>query len=443
MPGRVPILLLAFVLISGCVTDRFAPIESTNTPLYDMVKPTRISTPTTPLSAEPSLEGVTNIPSTSPTASTPIQCQNLLPAQSDNMLIQGAFLLKPNYPVNSLQNPYLLNPLDKSRDELPYSEERSIDNMVVSPDGQWVAYLSSPKVQKSHGVLLVVSDLHGNIVYEKNVGANRIFRIDTWLNNQTILLERYQYNPDVGIIDTPLPVSILNPFTGEYDDLESNFPDMPPFFEPAFPWDVFGGSGTGYDPTLTLVAYAKKAPEGSGEFIVLWDLQTNQVIAAIRAAPGFGNGPIWAPDGSRFISDALPSEFSTEDLYSVSRTGEVNRLTYFADLYQSVSISEYTWSPTGNKIAFWLDTETINMGPDLAILDLENNIITILCNQGLPYLRPVWSPDGQRLLVGLTDNTFTNGVINVSTYLIDLSEMTIMEIAKDTFPLGWMIAPEK
>jgi len=232
------------------------------------------------------------------------------------------------------------------------------------------------------------------------------------------MLERYQTYPGRSTLDTPLPVTIFNPFTGESRDLDGDFPNMLFFFEPLDQWDVFGKSGTAYDPTLKLVAYASESRDQQS--VVLWDIKMNREIARIQAAIGFGSGPVWSSDGSQFIIDSLAKipeprnwteeERLSEEIFSVSRTGEITRLTYLTDQFKEVSIGGYVWSPDGSHIAFNVFTKPnveesdLIPGSRLAILDTRTKQVTVYCIHSYPVAsRLFWSPNGQQILVSMAN----------------------------------------
>jgi Tol biopolymer transport system component len=271
------------------------------------------------------------------------------------------------------------------------------------------------------------------------------------------MLERYQALPESNTLDTPLPVTLFNPFTVESRDLNGDFPNMLFFFEPLARWDVFGKSGTAYDPTLNLVAYASESHDRQS--IVLWDIKMNREIARIQAAIGFGSGPVWSPDGSQFILDSLAKipdsgdwteeERLSEEIFSVSRTGEISRLTYLTDQFQEVSIEGYTWSPDGRYIAFDVLTKPhIALsdplsGTRLAILDTRTKEINLYCiHSYLGTGRLFWSPNGSSILMGMKNvekSEVSSGTSVYDTVLVDLTLNAIIKIADETLPLGWMI----
>jgi hypothetical protein len=368
------------------------------------------------------------------------------------LMTESRFLLEPL----DGQHPYLFDPSTGTKSYLPYMENYYIDNVKISPNYQWIAYFATP-VEKTSDVQLVVSDVNGEIAYQQSIDkTDKWFAIDNWLDNQTLFLERYRSLPNSTFLATPLPVTLFNPFTREERDLNSDFPNLV-YLTPKVYWDVFGYSATAYDSSTQHVAYASVTSDAREE-IVLWDNQTNKEVGIIQAAIDFGSGPIWSPDGSQFIVDSLSKipktrawteeERLSEEIYSVSTSGEITRLTYLTDQFKEVSISNYMWSPDGRRIAFILLAKPdaistdLTRGSRLAILDTLTKRVTIYCIH--PYSessRLFWSPNGQQILLGIKDTNKTDksGAQKYDTVLFDLKEDTITKIADATLPLGWIV----
>jgi dipeptidyl aminopeptidase/acylaminoacyl peptidase len=370
----------------------------------------------------------------------------------DTVAIQGNFILDP---LATDTSPYLLDFSTGSQSYLPFTEASYPDQFKISPNYQWVAYFTKKGDDLDAEFLLVVTDVKGNVVHQESMDRRKKwFFIDTWLDNQTLMLERYQTVPSHGTLDTPLPVTLFNPFTSESRDMDGDFPNMLFFFEPLAQWDVFGKSGTAYDPTVSLVAYASDSRDDHRQSIVLWDINSNQEITRIQAAGDFGSGPVWSPDGSQFILDSLAKippdprkwteeERLSEEIFSVSRTGEITRLTFLTEQFQEVSIDSYRWSPDGRYIAFDvltkpdIDPSNELSGSHSAILDTHTKEIRIYCYKSYPGTgRYFWSPDGTSLLTGIENPEKADAY---STILIDLISNVTVKVADETIPVGWII----
>lgn len=435
-------IIIVCLALTGCASTNL-PLAPTLTPAQKSILPTLAAVPTasTLLIQTPTRE---------------IQVNETCPASIDNnasaMAIDGKLILSS---AAVSENPYLLDVVTESKTTLPYAESYYVDELKISPDRQWMAYFAVPKNNNTTDNQLIIANVNGDIVYQRNVNRMKEwYAIDTWLDNQTLMLERYRTLPNSTFLATPLPVTLLNPFTGSATDLDFSFPDLV-YLAPKVMWDSFGYSATAYNPALNLVAYAKVSPDAR-ETIVLWSLQSNKEIAGIQAAIGFGSGPVWSPDGSQFIVDSLAKipeprnwteeERLSEELFSVDQTGNVTRLTHLTEYFKEVSINGYAWSPDGGRIAFDVlakhDSNSI-LSSRLAILDTQTKQVTIYCLH--PYAEATglfWSPNGQQLLLGVASaekSGETNGATTYNAVLLDINQNLIINIADETIPLGWVV----
>lgn len=93
------------------------------------------------------------------------------------------------------------------------------------------------------------------------------------------------------------------------------------------------------------------------------------------------------------------------------------------------------WSPGGDKLAFVCQPAVAAASQSLVVLDTDANKLLDLKRPGLTYNRIQWSPDGQRLAYGVTQNETGGhqvGVVNIET-----SEDEI--VAEDGILLGWPV----
>ncbi len=422
-------VVLCFVLVStleGCNTRTFQP-----TPISAETLPT--ASPTSTLMPLP-------FPTDTPPVDTPptdfnIDCLDILPTIPPEIETSGIIVLVEELPR---RDAYLLNIKTGSTILLPRLAKESTTMFSVSPDRQWLVYYAEgTHLDNSR---LIVVDSSGGQVITKAASKFEWWGIDGWLNNQEILIDKYQSLPHISLA-TPLPALAFNPFTGVENDLAGNYPNMV-YLYPKFEWKDFGFSATGYDPTLNLVAYAR-----NDGYVILWDIQASREIAKLRGSASFGNGPSWLPDGSQFIIDSqpgsIPPEISNEELYSVSRSGKISRLTYLTNKFLEVFISGYEWSPDGNMIAFWLATKpdivTDPAGQNslidrLTVLDTKTQLVTSYCLGGESIIStPVWSPDGNQILINVRDGN------SYSSVFVDIEHKIAAWVARNTIPVGWMI----
>jgi hypothetical protein len=134
---------------------------------------------------------------------------------------------------------------------------------------------------------------------------------------------------------------VLNPFTGEQKELASNYPNIQTTFQINL-WGKYNFSETVYDPTLTRVLYMEEVP-GDNAF-VLWDIPNEKFLGRYKNDIwNYGQNPKWSPEGDRLaisIDEGSESATSAEDLYLLSRDGELSRLTFFSDNHLYSRIDE-------------------------------------------------------------------------------------------------------
>ena len=112
-------------------------------------------------------------------------------------------------------------------------------------------------------------------------------RIDSylwdWFDNEHLISLNVPQNGNPSLV-------LLNPFSGERQDLQTEYPDSQTFSDDWFPsWNYKGGGLPVYDPTLTRVIYPecnsdcqdKLTQGGHGWPIALRDIENDRVITRI------------------------------------------------------------------------------------------------------------------------------------------------------------------
>jgi len=235
----------------------------------------------------------------------------------------------------------------------------------------------------------------------------------------------------------PRDYIVLNVFSGESQELISDYPDIDKASH-SFRW---GYSGTTvYDPTLTRVMYLNGYS--------LYDIPNKTILAQLSTGH-WGDEPKWSPDGSQIIVSA-GAEF-----YLISRDGQITQASHMNPDYNPETekgydyiSSYYSWSPDGRKVALWLqvfDSKTINPIITLAVLDIASGIITDTCipagfnPERLFYFpEPVWSPDGNSLVV---DTNYREEDKSNDVVMVDLQNQAAYKVFENYYPLGWLVAP--
>ena len=335
---------------------------------------------------------------------------------------------------------------------------------IVSPDRDHLAYLG-----------LDENDFHRFLVVQTSGDPNQIelplFDVTSylsgWHDNQHLL---YRMHSDITTDPAPHSITLFNPFTGEKKVYVPDFPNVDNDVE-------WAGSGpAAYDQTMDYVVYGglKDTAKKTYEY-VLWNKTSQTRIAVLPGSSYNGsylyageilqkdgvsnNPPRWSPDDSRvaMISPALENQ-TVDEIFAVTKSGDVQRLTYFARHFKKAIIGKMDWSPDGRNIAFWVTLEPapyeLPQGTyqdvRLAILNTQTLEITYSClsgdNIGLEnglssakFLRsdipaPIWSPDGQQIII---ENRYT--IDGSRLILLDIPSSTATELGKDMEPIGWML----
>jgi hypothetical protein len=252
-------------------------------------------------------------------------------------------------------------------------ENHSVNNIHVSPNGQWMAY--------EQGDSLVIATVRGIVKVHPLDPDWSTYR---WLGNNRL-----------GIDQSPQPYTstiVLNPFTGEIER-ELTIEDPSIFIERVRVIDA--GEGTSvhsrvhvyYDPTLTRVIYFRVGASGG---TVLKELETGEYLAQLPNILNVTSGgiselsyPVWLPNGQAFLTEAGVGEYTPDnrELYSVTRDGQITRLTYFTEAFEQVRVQRYSRSPDGRYIAFWLWTN-VHEEHRLAVLDMTTGMVVDTCIAG-------------------------------------------------------------
>jgi Tol biopolymer transport system component len=280
--------------------------------------------------------------------------------------------------------------------------------------------------------------------------------ISSWLDNQRLLINDYDElsdgNPWLAAKEFSTFLAV-NPFTGEQKLLQPDFPNI--YSHHMFPsWTGFGS--TVYNSTLDRVVYMRADSVDADFHYVLWDIDGHRSLADFKVFVSGQDIPRWSPGGEKFAIAFSPFDDNSDkwlvyNLYTVSRDGDVVKVTDLSEYYPWYYIGQHSWSPDGKYIAFWFSgwaesPQVFDLFDSLdyqhlAVVDTNNNDLSVFCISGNPYERwtaspPVWSPNGKQILIEspLSEN-------HSRVLLFDLSKKTVAGLGNDMTPLGWMVAP--
>lgn len=348
---------------------------------------------------------------------------------------------------------FLMNLRTMSITQIDMPEE-SLYGFAVSPNRVWVAYS--------------LAVLDENLTYLKNdlvvAGADsQIANISpwesnwssvNWLDNSRLIISLLLDDESQYQMVTELNFLLLNPFTGERHTLKAGYPEM--YNDHPLPnWD--GWRITAYNADADRVVYLQGR---SPFYYTLWDTQHQEVLAQFQVFGEFQAVPRWTSDGTKLaVAPSLSSkggyEYPSYEVYSVSWDGDVTQLTHLSDYYRWVYISDLSWSPNNQYIAFWYsywnDTDSQPYFTDpsdryLGVLDVKNGETIVYCIHGelnreigtRVYRPPLWSPDSRQVVI---QSQVGEDYLNFQTILVDIHENRAYHIADNLEPVGWMVSP--
>lgn len=396
---------------------------------------------------------ITPTPTIPPEANLDIQCLNIAPDLPPEMTSNGSLV----FVGEGRRNGYLLDLTTMAFTQINQPEKRIID-IDVSPGGEWIAYIEGFSYESGKSAIqdiLIIADANNQInriiPWEEEWGF-----ITAWLDDTHLVIDI----PPDNIPTTPATLMTLNPFTGERQIIKPEYPDIYQF--PPIPyWKGWGE--TVYDPTLTRVVYLRGGQNNDPSPLnyVLWDMTNNKSLASFRIIGDLDTIPRWYTDGEQYafapglITDDPQNKWPAYEVIRVDRNGLATQLSHLAAYYQWTYISDLSWSPDGEKIAFWFGGWDELGNPffeeyelHLAVVDVSSGKVTNYCVPGDAHAQigglrlvppPIWSHDSKQLVV---ENLISN--INKRSsrvILVDIEKNLAAVIAEDMQPAGWVDNP--
>ena len=420
-------VLLTFLVVTACT--------ATNTHTI-VVTPTVTSLPeTAPVTT--TVAYTPTAPNTSTVSSSEMsyQCLDVADHPPSDYVLKGTIV----YNNNDNTDAFLWNNDTKNVYRFPREEGDRLLEFDVSPDRKHIAYWHTSNAKDE----LVIATADGQPIWSQVIDSYYW----KWFDSERLIGLVIPQNAKPSLF-------LLNPFTGQRQELQVDYPDSRLFSnDPTDYWRYSNGGSPIYDPTLTRVLYPvcdsqcqDKLIRGEGGWpVALWDIETSQVIARIMTMDSYGDTPVWAPDGKQFIIatniDPNQRNLSAREFFAMSREGQLRQLTHFMDDYEEVDIPDsYSLSPDGKLIAFWITAKPSQYeGARLAILNIETGEVTNYCIQADGFVDPLWSPDGTQLLV-VAQTSQAESIEGV--VLVDLVRNYAAKIAdaENVKPVGWMVS---
>jgi hypothetical protein len=388
--------------------------------LFSCSSPTPIPTiqPTLTATITPTLPSPTATAAPSPTENAetdfPEGCISLRSVDFNPAAIDGFFV-----GFDSSDDRHLLDPKNKQFLDIDKNGHQLFFPGWVNPNRQYML-----ATDNSYKFQLRTAEK----VINANIPDFGEWMAGRWLDNEHMAFLRLK-EPKQDVI-------ILNPFTGTYRSIRISIPDFK--IEQAGP-----GFHIVYlfiDPTLKRVFYNDE----NGRF-VLWDIETRKEIA-VMPSPYSDESFLpweWSPDGTKIITpipEMSAGNQQANELFTFDTEGKLEQLTHLNSKYEFANVEGSSWSPDGRHIGFWLKIGSAGSNPRelhqwLAVLDTQTLATTIYCLadkiQPSSAWSPVWSPDGQQLIVNFgsrLDGTLTPilvDIIDKTQSVIDTQNMTV------------------
>ncbi len=278
------------------------------------------------------------------------------------------------------------------------------ENAYLSPNGEKIAQYDKEKKG------IKVSTLTGELIVFFSQDAQWLEANSVLYGDTSSVQFRWWDNNFLYIRSLPVGSQLmLNINTGETHEIE-------------FPYSkevwAFGGSidirdnYVSFSPDLEKVIYASTMSLLVLRNNSIYPDGTWRTVAWVGFSPTYTN-PSWSPDGSKLIF-VTEGDKTLEDLYGIDTNAPLGerKLTDLNKLFNSpyqIWISQFNWSPDGEKIAL-IARVTPNEGGEslsrLLVLDVETGNIEDYCNPDTPYTSDsfsfTWSPDGKYISTDTT-----------------------------------------
>jgi Tol biopolymer transport system component len=373
----------------------------------------------------------TDSPATIPT-NLPLSTETVVPEDQDELVENDCVDILPTMPANFTVTGIVpledfqkrittfLNLATGDESQIPKINEWIAD-YAVSPDRKTLAY----KNYDSSAISLTLVDVL-NSRTQTIFSDQSDYALYYWLNNEELMLGKNgQW-------------VIFNPYTNQKEVFSiSDFPDYDTYNQ----YNVW----IGFNPKKTLAIYKNKGGNTS-----LLDVDTKQLMGEVSDAVQRPPVAAWTVDGNQaaIIGATQLGQYlsqSGDNIFEVGQDGQAIQLTHLAEQYGvGFNIHSLSWSPNSRYIAFWMRNSEISDW-HLAVLDIVAKQVIDYCISTDPYASsgqvllgvsaPIWSPDSKQIIVEHRTSD-SNYVV-----LLDITQNIAFQIAQNTIPLGWMVAP--
>jgi Tol biopolymer transport system component len=345
-------------------------------------------------------------------------CVTTYSARPDGYELTGIAVLR-SLSSTTLSLSMSLLDLESSSSKEINTENQSVWDADVSPNRKTLGYLWFNNATSKWELPLI--DAIGN--QQKVAWSDEEFGFYGLLNDHLVVIEEGKTYTLVDL-DKGSQAKI---FPADFPDFDTDHPTL--FF-------------VSFNSVLTRAIYKNTN-------IILLDLSTNTIITLIKDT--YDRVPIiaWESSGERVAVVAtsasagkISSWVKPDEIFIVDQNGQTQQLTHLYENFGLTStIDSLSWSPDGEKIAFWLydghGNNTLMVTDSLTGKTINYCILNVTTDLFLIYLpAPIWSPDGQKLLV---ESRYAQDKSNL--LVVDLKSHIAFHIAENQNPVGWMIKP--
>lgn len=426
------LLWITLTLATSCLNIAVLPPTATSTPVIP-------STTIAILSPSPTISSSTPRQSHIANAHFLTNCLSINQVLSPNQILDGLVIFDNRAVINGeiASGVVALNLENQEKKQIQKEGERLLD-FKESPDRTRVAYELAKHEQNGFVSFLVISTSDFKI--EETIPWKKEWdRLLGWTDNTHIIFRKVERNVTLkNPKEIPPELIIFDTSTLEEKILKPDFPDV--YDSPNLPyWDGFGT--VIYSPNLTRTVYMGwKDSTQSTYTYVLWDMKSQQSLA-IQSVVGYPI-PKWSPDGTQFITTGL-IDHNFRELFSISKDGKIDQLTYLSNYSSKIEIVSYSWSLNSQYIALLLVKQNDPKMATVAVLDITTGIITDYCvpitREGDGYsngFTPIWSPNSKQMIV---QDWYSRD--HRREILIDIVENYAIKIAEELEPLAWLKQP--
>jgi hypothetical protein len=380
MKFQVRLFLVAIValsLIPGCKTSQ-SPHSDRATP-RSVVTQTQmpIKTQSNVIVSTPTTNAIPSTITYTPSPQIITQCSIVAPTLTGDFLNDGTLGIK----ITGIQGVSVLGTQDQS----PRLLIKNQSVVFMSPYTGTFAWIDS------------INDL---IIFRKSDGTELHRQWDAsygipwqWFPDERVMLRNYE-DRDFESHRAQDTIHIINIDSGQVIAYHFNF------------WGDYGYSGSfissggrrtvQYDPNLSLVIYAYNDPESSDQGILLWEIETEQLLwKGIQPTDPSLIDSNWQLNGEYVVVN-----HGNTELFQIMRDGTAAQLTHLSQSgLKGYLVQEPLWSPDRRYIAFIFVEDFLQPLSTrlLYILDTLTGKIIDYCFPGPVGYHKAWSPDSRQI----------------------------------------------